>query len=561
MTVSGPSSPKVGAASSTYRVQLHAGFDFDAAASTAGYLAELGVTHLYCSPYLQSAPGSEHGYDVTDPTRLDHELGGGAGHARMTGALRGAGLGQLLDVVPNHMAADPESNSWWWDVLENGPASRFAPVFDIDWEAGNYLVLVPVLGDHIGRVLESGEVRVVHRVGRFVVAYQGHELPISPRTLDGLLGRAGRRAGSATLAAIAEGLSELPPAQATGREAVRTRHERKEALLARLARACRDDPALAQTVDAEVSALNADLERVDELLRRQNYRLAYWRTASEELDYRRFFDIDSLVGVRVEDPHVFELTHRLVLELVSDGTVQGLRVDHIDGLSDPAGYLDRLSRAARGAFTVVEKILEPCEELPAWPVAGTTGYDFSSRVDNLLVDPGSEGSMTSLYEEFSGETSSWDEVVHRAKLEIMDGELSVEVGRLSLRLASICDRYRRQRDHTRRELRDALEELVAHFDVYRTYVVPSRPASPEDEGRVGRALEAARRCRPDLDTELLDFLGELALGMHRGAEEAEFARRLQQVTAPVMAKGVEDTAFYRYHRLTSLNEVGGDPGT
>jgi (1->4)-alpha-D-glucan 1-alpha-D-glucosylmutase len=548
-------------AASTYRVQLHPGFGFEAAAAVADYLAGLGVTHLYCSPYLQAAPGSTHGYDVADPTRFNRELGGSAGHARLTGALKRAGLGQVLDIVPNHMAADPEANPWWWDVLENGPASRFASLFDIEWEFGDYAVLVPVLDDHIGRVLEAGKIRISRRDGVFIVSYEDHHLPVSPRTLDDLLGRAARRAGSAILAELAEAFAALPPARATDQDSVHTRHALKDALAARLDELCRDDAGAADALRREVEELNADFDRLEQLLHRQNYRLAYWRTASEELDYRRFFNIESLVGVRVEDPEAFALTHQLITELVSDGTVSGLRIDHVDGLADPSGYLDRLNRSTNGVYTVVEKILEPGEQLRPWPVAGTSGYDFLNRVNNLFVDPSDEVAMTTIYEDFTGESASWQEVVHDAKFQIMEGELSAEVGRLNALLSSICDRHRRHRDHTRRELRRTLEEFVAHFEVYRTYVGPELGASGEDRRRVAEAVEAGRACRPDLDGELFSFLGELALGKHPGAVEAEFVRRLQQLTAPVMAKGVEDTAFYRYNRLISLNEVGGDPGT
>ncbi len=549
-------------ASSSYRVQLHPGFDFAAAASTVEYLAELGATHLYCSPYLQATPGSTHGYDVADPTRLNRELGGSAGLAVLNRALHRSGLGQILDIVPNHMAADPKANPWWWDVLEDGPASRFAVVFDIDWEAGEaYTVLVPILADHIGRVIEAGKIRLRRRDGSFVCCYEDHELPVSPRTVDELLARAGRRAGSAALAELADGFAQLPPARATDRLSVEERHERKLALAARLEQLCRDDPGVGGAVDSELEDLSRDADRMERLLHRQNYRLAYWRTASEELDYRRFFNIESLVGVRTEDAHVFDLTHRLVGELVADGTLSGLRIDHVDGLVDPAGYLQRLSDLSGGVYSVVEKILEPPEQLRPWKVAGTSGYDFLNRVNDLFVDPGAEDAMSCAYESFTGESASWAQVVHRAKLQIMEGELSAEVGRLSSLLASICDRYRRHRDHTRRELRLALEEFAAHFQVYRTYVVPGRPPVAEDRRRVQEAVDGARSCRPDLDAELFGFLGELALGEHEGSGEADFARRLQQLTAPLMAKGVEDTAFYRYHRLVSLNEVGGDPGT
>ena len=549
---------------STYRVQLHAGFRFDDAAALAPYLASLGVTHLYCSPYLQAAAGSTHGYDVVDPGRLNEELGGDAGHRRLLAALADAGLGQVLDVVPNHMALAGRANRWWWDVLENGPSSVRARCFDVDWGAAGRdepTVLVPILGDAYGRVVDAGQIRVVRQGGSLVVRYHEHELPLSPRTYDELLEPAAARAGSAALAALARAFGALPHAARTDPASIAERHARKEELRERLAELCRADEEAAKALELEFDALHADPDRLDRLLRRQNYRLAFWRTASEELDYRRFFNIETLVGVRVEDPDVFADTHALVLELVRRGAVDGLRIDHVDGLRDPAGYLARLREASGGVYTVVEKILETGETLPAdWPVAGTTGYEFAARVDGLFVDSRSEAAMTRCYERFTGEPGPFHEVAYHAKRAILRGALRAEVDRLTAVLAAACEGHRRQRDHTRRDLRDALVELVAAFPVYRTYTQPGRPASDADRAAVRAARRAAAERRPELDAELLDFLEALALLELSGPAEVEFGLRLAQLTAPVMAKGVEDTAFYRYNRLVSLNEVGGDPG-
>ncbi|MGH7735151.1 MAG: malto-oligosyltrehalose synthase, partial [Gemmatimonadales bacterium] len=363
------------------------------------------------------------------------------------------------------------------------------------------------------------------------------------------------------LAALAEELAALSPARAA--EAVADeRDARRRALLDALAQLCDAEPAMAGAVDEAVAAVDRDVERLDELLRRQHYRLAYWRTAGEELDYRRFFNIETLVGVRQEQPDVFDATHRLVLQLVADGTVHGLRIDHVDGLRDPRGYLDRLAGRSGGAYTVVEKILEAGEPLPdAWPVAGTTGYDFAARVANLFVDTHHEAEMTDTYASLTGEEASFPTVALAAKRQVMDEELATEVARVTALLAAVTDRHRRHRDHTRRVLRETLRELVAHFPVYRTYVRPGRPSTEVEHAHVAAAVRAAGAARTDLDPELLAFVGQLALGGHQGVREAEFVWRFQQLTAPVMAKGVEDTAFYRYHRLISLNEVGGDPAT
>jgi (1->4)-alpha-D-glucan 1-alpha-D-glucosylmutase len=326
----------------TYRVQLHAGFGFDDVAAIAPYLARLGVSHVYCSPYLQAAPGSTHGYDVVDHSRLNEELGGEPAFERMVAALAAAGLGHIVDIVPNHMSvAAGRRNSWWWDVLENGPSSRFASFFDIDWtpadERLRQRVLLPVLGDHYGRVLEAGELRVEREGGSFVVRYFEHEAPLSPRTVDELLAGAATTCGSDELESQAVAFGRLPPATATDRDSVDERHRDKEVLKARLARLLDEAPEAAKAVDEALAAVNADPDRLDALLQRQNFRLAFWRTAGQELDYRRFFDVPELVALRVEDPRVFEESHQLVLRLVAEGKVDGLRIDHPDGLRDPAG--------------------------------------------------------------------------------------------------------------------------------------------------------------------------------------------------------------------------------
>ena len=542
----------------TYRVQLHAGFTFDDAAAVAGYLAELGVSHLYCSPYLQAAEGSTHGYDVVDHGRLNAELGGEAAYGRLTRRLAQAGLGQVLDIVPNHMALAGRANTWWWDVLENGPSSRYASHFDIDWDPPQHklaaTVLMPVLGDHYGRVLEAGELSVERQGGSFSVRYHEHEAPLSPRTLDDLLTRAAARACSDELDAVAAALGRLPHAHRTDPAAVAERHHDKEVLRARLARLCEDRPDVAAAIDAEIDALNGDPDALDQLLGQQNYRLAYWRTAAEELSYRRFFDIQTLAGLRVEDEAVFEATHRVILGLVAGGAVDGLRVDHVDGLADPEGYLDRLSEATGHGYVVVEKILAAGEELPgSWPVAGTTGYDFLNHVNQLFVDSGNEAAIRAACARFTGQDEAYPDVAWAAKLQIMREDLAAEVERLTSLLADVCAGHRRQRDHTHRELREVLREVIAAFPVYRGYVRPGHPVTAADQAHVAAAVTRVRRCRPDFDPELL------TLGVP-GEAEADFAVRFAQVSAPVMAKGGEDTAFYRYYPLVSLNEVGGDPG-
>jgi len=549
---------------STYRAQLHGQFTFRDLGDIAGYLADLGITHAYSSPSLQAAAGSTHGYDVVDPHRLNRELGGVEGYAELTEQLRRHGLGQVLDIVPNHMAIGGPDNRWWWDVLANGRSSPHARYFDIDWDSperkliGN--VLVPILGDQYGRVLEEGQLQVEHDGGAFLVRYADHILPLSPRSLDELLARAATAAGCDDLADIASGLGSLPHALIEDSDVAAERQRGSRTLQERLRRLVDTRPAVRDAIDAEVKALNDDYDRLDELLQRQNYRLAFWRTASEELDYRRFFNIESLVGLRVEDEQVFEDTHSVVVAMVAGGLVNGLRIDHVDGLQDPQGYLERLHDATAGIWVVVEKILAPDEELPDnWPVAGTTGYEFLNRVNGLFVASDKMAALTEGYHVFTGEDAEYADIVRESKFHIMREELSAEVQRLTDLWAIVCERHRRYQDYTRRELRDGLREVLASFPVYRTYVRPGAHARPSDCAVIERAVGDARGRRPDLDPELFNFLGSLLRLEYPGQREAEFAARFQQLSSPVMAKGVEDTAFYRYHRLVSLNEVGGSP--
>ncbi|MGH8918761.1 MAG: alpha-amylase family glycosyl hydrolase, partial [Actinomycetes bacterium] len=338
------------AARATYRLQMHAGFTFADAAAVTAYLGRLGVSHLYLSPILQAAPGSTHGYDVVDPTRVNRELGGDDGYRRLQDAAAASGLGQLLDVVPNHMAITGRDNTWWWDVLENGPASPYASYFDVDWDPPESklrnLVLLPILGDHYGRELEAGRLQVEREGGGLVLHYYDHLAPLAPRSLDELLAAAARRlpedvegSPEATvrqeLESLATAFGRLPISTLTDSSSVRERHRDKDILRGRLADLCERDGRVAAALDDEVKGLNGDVDRLDALLDRQNYRLAWWRIAGEELDYRRFFDINGLAGIRVEDPEVFADSHRLILEWLTDGVIDGVRIDHVDGLRDP----------------------------------------------------------------------------------------------------------------------------------------------------------------------------------------------------------------------------------
>ncbi|MDP9070189.1 MAG: malto-oligosyltrehalose synthase [Actinomycetota bacterium] len=561
---------------STYRVQLGAEFGFDDVAATAGYLADLGVSHLYASPCLQAVSGSSHGYGVVDHRRVSAELGGEEGHLRMCTALREAGIGYVQDLVPNHMAADARENAWWRDLLEHGPSSRYAGYFDVDWDPPEaklrHTVLLPVLDDHYGRVLEAGALKLQREGGAFALRHGEASFPVSPRSLDQLLGAAAEAAGSAELESLAVALGRLPESSSTDRASVHERHRDAQVLLARLARLCEDDPAVAEAVDAECQARNADPDALDALVRRQNYRLAFWRTAGRELNYRRFFDHNALVGLRAEDGAVFEATHGLVLGWVRAGIVDGLRIDHPDGLRDPEAYLRRVQEATGGTWVVVEKVLQPGERLPpTWPVSGTTGYDFLNSVGGLFVDPAGEAGMTAAHGAATGSSERFSDAVYQAKHLALGELLAADVERLVALVVKACERHRRHRDHSRHHLRQALVELAACLLVYRTYVRSEDAAvSADDVEHVEQALAAARARRPDLDAELIGFLGDLLLLRTRGGDppglpapvdgvEGDLVARFQQLTAAVMAKGAEDTAFYRWLRLVSLNEVGGNP--
>jgi (1->4)-alpha-D-glucan 1-alpha-D-glucosylmutase len=488
-------------------------------------------------------------------------------HQRFSATLGENDLGQVLDIVPNHMAIGGPENPWWWDVLENGPASRYARFFDVEWDSADpefgATVLLPVLGDHYGRALEAGELSVARERSSFLVCYADRRFPVAPEVLEPLLVEAGRRTGTDELMFIGESLGRLPSATLVDRDSIVRRHRGKEVLLSQLGRLLTDRPELADAVDQAVDRLNADIDRLDEFLGRQHYRLAFWRAARDDLDYRRFFDVTTLAGLRMEDEYVFNETHELVTGWLRDGTLDGLRVDHPDGLRDPKRYFERLRAASPDAWVVAEKILEREEKLrPDWAVAGTTGYDFLNHVTRLFIDPRGEEPLTSLYETFSGFSEAFGEVAYADRQRVLRDVLASEFNRLTEYLVRVVRRNRRNRDFTRAQLRDALRELICCFPVYRTYVrADEGETHPDDRRYVNAALEAAAARRPDLPPDLLEFLADVLLLRVTGPREAEFVMRFQQLTAPVTAKGVEDTAFYAYNRLVALNEVGGDPGT
>ncbi|MEO6816512.1 MAG: malto-oligosyltrehalose synthase [Edaphobacter sp.] len=556
---------------STYRLQLHHGFTFDDAASIAEYLRELGVTHVYCSPYLQAAPGSTHGYDVVDHQKVNEELGGAAGHSRFCAKLGEVGLGQVLDIVPNHMALGKE-NRYWWDVLENGTSSRYTSFFDIDWQPQEERlrdkVLVPVLSDQYGRVLQSGGIKVSRRGGRFLVECAGQTFPVSPPSLPVILARAAEYAKSDTLSFLAASFGRLPTPEYVDRRTTLARHRDKVVLFTLLDRLCAEEPEACSAIDRSVTDLNEHLDTLDDFLNQQNYRLSYWKTADQQLGYRRFFDVNSLIGLRVEREHVFEEVHALVLDWLRQGILDGVRVDHPDGLRDPLEYLQRLRERAPDAWIIGEKILEHGEFLrESWPIEGTTGYDFLNVALGVLVSSDGMVELDKVYQaflggDFTGQLIDFPAIAHDRKVSVTQEGLGSDVNRLTSMFVEICEANRNQRDYTRAEIRRAIREIAACFAIYRTYVVPVREEiTDEDRAYISHAAEYAKQERQDIDGGLFDFLRDVLTMRVTGKQESEFLMRFQQFTGPVMAKGVEDTAFYCYNRLSAMNEVGGDPGS
>ncbi len=549
---------------STYRLQLHEQFGFDDAAEIAPYLKQLGITHVYSSPYLQAAPHSMHGYDVVDHRRVNEELGGAAAHERFCKKLGELQLGQVLDIVPNHMSLGRQ-NRYWWDVLENGTNSRYAGFFDIDWHSSEERlrekVLVPILGDQYGRVLRDGGIQIRREGSVFTIEVSGQSLPISPTTLPFILSKAADRAGSDTLRFLAASFGRLPSAEEWDRWKLNARDRDKRVLNGLLDRLCAEEGATCREIDHVIDEMNASPDALDELLSQQSYRLSYWKTADQQLGYRRFFDVNTLIGVRMEREYVFEETHALILKWLREGVLDGVRVDHPDGLRDPLEYFQRLREHAPEAWIIGEKILEPGEWLrEIWPIEGTSGYDFMNQVLGLLVQPDGLLKLGEHYRSFTGDEAMYPVTAHDKKLNVTQEALGSDVNRLATIFVEICEANREYRDFTRAEIRRAIREVASCFSIYRTYVVPNRrEITDEDREIIAKAAECAKDNRLDIDASLFDFMRDVLQMKVTGEKETEFVYRFQQFTSPVMAKGVEDTAFYCYNRLTALNEVGGNP--
>ena len=581
----------------TYRLQLTKQKTFADAAELVPYLAELGVSDLYASPVFAARPGSEHGYDVLDHAKLNPELGGDEGFTTLAEALRKQQLGLLLDLVPNHMCIAGDGNARWLDVLEHGPSSPAAAFFDIDWRPPKSelvgRVLLPVLSKQYGQALEE-DLRISYDGGKFLLTYDSVRLPLDPTTWTHVLGPALghlRRAHGdegpfvLELESIMRALRNMPLRTEVEPAKVRERAHETNVIRRRLVALIEESAEMRGALDEALREINGrrgdsvSFERLEALLASQGYRLSLWRVAAHEINYRRFFDINELAAIRVEDPRVFEAVHRLPLELVARKIVTGFRIDHVDGLSDPERYLASLRSAWNdavspdgsedgGGYVVVEKILMPGERLSsAWATAGTTGYEFLNLVSSVLVNAAAADRLKATFDRFGEEPRRFSDVVYDGKKLILRAAMSAELTVLARKLDRISEQHRYTRDFTLNSLHEVLSEIIACFPVYRTYIRPEDGyVADHDRAVIESAIKLAKRRNPVIDESVFDFVrGILLLERSPGLSEAQrdaradFVRRFQQLTGPVTAKGVEDTAFYRYFPLAALCEVGGDP--
>ncbi len=579
----------------TYRLQLNPHFTFRDAAAIVPYLSALGISHFYASPYLRSRPGSLHGYDIIDHNSLNPELGTPDEYESFVSQLHRHGMRQILDIVPNHMGVMGSDNAWWLDVLENGEASDFADFFDIDWcpikDELRGKVLIPVLADQYGNVLERGDLKLTFdsERGEFSIFYFQHRFPVDPREYPRILGsqieRLQERVGPThedflDLQSIITAFSHLPDRRGATSEQKVERHREKEVQKRRLAALCARSQDLKTFILENVTTTNGtpndprSFDVLHELIKAQPYRFAQWRVAADDINYRRFFDINELAALRTENEKVFNETHKLILDLVARRKVDGLRIDHPDGLYDPVRYFEQLRGRLRTelepqdreAYLIAEKIITGTERLrKPWPVDGTTGYEFAKLVNGLFIDRSAGEKMERIYRSFTGISSEFADTVYQCKKLILKVVLASELNVLANLLSRIALASRYTCDFTLNSLRTALSEIIASFPVYRTYVNGPEVAD-EDRRYVEKAIVAAKKRSNAADLSVFDFVQRILLIDLYGSEAAwykqavlRFSMKFQQVTAAVMAKGLEDTAFYRYNRLVSLNEVGGDP--
>jgi (1->4)-alpha-D-glucan 1-alpha-D-glucosylmutase len=589
-----PDHPRI--PSSTYRLQFNREFTFAQAREIVPYLHALGISDCYASPYFQARAESLHGYDITDHNQLNDAIGSRAEYDAWVAELHARAMGQILDFVPNHMGIGEARNLWWADVLENGPSSFYAPYFDIDWQPLKSdlrgKVLIPILGDQYGRVLERGELRVQFESGRFFLRYFEHEFPIAPGTYRHVLQIALEQLSAhqeedfyAELQSILTALEYLPRRTETDPERIAERTREKEIIKRRLERRCQEAPEVQTAIEKALAIINGQpgdarsFDALDEMLNEQSYRLAFWRVAAEEINYRRFFDVNDLAAIRMELPEVFEATHQLLLELVGTGAVTGLRIDHPDGLYLPQEYFSKLQRRCadalrsqlppdgRAIYLVVEKILSGTEQLRTdWPVHGSTGYDFMNDAIGVLLDGSAERAITSTFHKFIGHTLQFGHLVYAKKRLVMRSSLANDVNVLGAMFDRLSEENRWYRDYTLDTLTLAVRETIACFPVYRTYLAPDRPVNDADRSVIERAVAAAKRRNPALEESVFNFLRDILLfhfpenlSEEERAGHVHFVLKFQQSTGPIMAKGLEDTAFYIFNRLAALNEVGGEP--
>lgn len=606
----------------TYRLQLHREFRFEDARRLVPYLDRLGISHCYASPILRARPGSQHGYDIIDHNSINPEIGTPEEFRSLVAELKAHGMGLVLDIVPNHMSVGHGANPWWQDVLENGRTSQYAEFFDIDWEPFKAelrdKVLLPLLGESYGEALEQGHIGLEYQDGSFFVTYCDKRLPVDPQTIPlifepmgDLRGRFnGDQSQSPEMEDVLRSLRNLPPHTATDPELIRQRREQVPELRRRLAALVQSSTAVRQIVEEAVQLGNGkpgdgrSFDPLHRLLEAQAYRLALWRVSAEEINYRRFFDINDLVGLRMENPQVFAATHQLIRRLLAEGSVHGLRIDHPDGLFNPRQYFTRLQMlyaasqccgaeprpplaengielgvqeifgqhdwlGQRAPFYVVaEKILEPGEDLPQeWALDGTSGYDFLNQVSGVFIEQRNARALTNPYRRFIGTEPDPDQLIYASKKQIMQNALASEVTVLSHMLDEISSADRKARDFTRKALSDAIRETIACFPVYRTYIDERGAISERDRTYIGEAIARAKRRNTTFAWAVFDFLRDILLLRDGSAgqwtdsyrKRLYFTLKFQQLTGPVMGKGLEDTVCYVYNRLVSLNEVGGSP--
>lgn len=592
----------------TYRLQFNKDFTFSQATKLIPYLKELGISHCYASPYLKARPGSMHGYDITDHNLINPEIGTNEDFENFVTSLKNAGMGQLLDMVPNHVGIMGSDNHWWMDVLENGQASLYAEYFDIDWHPPkaelHEKVLIPILGDQYGNVLEKGELKLSfdETNGEFSLFYYDHRFPIDPKGYPQILSYELETGEDNTTNSLDEVTSQefkslitafgnLPSQTETSQEAKNIRDRDKQIHKRHLGNLCQQSSALKNIIQSNVTTFNgtpgdsSSFDLLHNLIKAQAFRLAYWRVAADDINYRRFFDINDLAALRMEEPSVFSKTHQFVLELLTSGKVDGLRIDHPDGLYDPLQYFQRLQQAFYEAsqskssdthfssnqqyfYLTIEKIVASYEHLSKdWPVAGTTGYRFANVLNGIFVDTTNEKRMTRIYSAFINEKIDFHDLVYKSKKLILRVSLASQLNVLANELSRIALSSRHTCDFTVNSLRDALMEILACFPIYRTYVTKEK-ITDDDVRFIDWAVRCAKKKSTAADVSVFDFIRDVLLttiakNKPDNYQNAvlRFAMRIQQLSSPVMAKAMEDTSFYIYHRLTSLNEVGGDPGT